>query len=143
MAKAPPWSREQVNCFLSTLRDTGNVSASARAAKVTRYSAYEKRMHDDEFRQLWVSALESSLDDLEESLRSRALEGIDKPIFYGGEKVGDVKSYNDNLGMFFLKARRKKVFGEASSESEAEQNLDASSVRQRLLTKLEALENKN
>jgi hypothetical protein len=141
MANPPLWSKAQANCFFSLLRQTGNVSASARAAKVSRNSAYEKRLVDENFRKSWASALETSLDDLEESLRKRAVDGIDKPIFYGGEKIGDIKSYNDNLGMFLLKARRREVFGDATSEEDKHANVDGETVREKLLNKLDALEN--
>ena len=141
MAKAPLWSKAQASCFLSVLMQTGNVSASARAAKVTTSSAYKKRSNDDDFRQAWLAALESSLDDLEESLRKRALEGTDKPIFYGGEKIGNTKSYNDNLGMFLLKARRRSVFGDSNNEGDNSADVDTQTARHKLLNKLEALEN--
>lgn len=141
MAKAPIWSDAQVSCFLSELRRTGNVSASASSANVTRNSAYEKRQSDDEFKLAWASALETSLDDLEETLRRRALDGTDKPVFYGGEKIGDVKSYNDNLGIFLLKARRKKIFGEVNNSDESNSEVDPQTIRQLLINKLDAIEN--
>ena len=143
MAKASGWSKAQTETFLLVLQRTGNVSAAARAARVTRGSAYEKRQSDDGFDKCWNSALEESLDDLEEELRRRALEGIDKPIFYAGKQVGGIKSYNDALGMFLLRSRRKSVFGDKTHEAEltdAQDELDSESLREKLLQKLEAIE---
>lgn len=143
MAKSSLWGAAKTETFLSVLQETGNVSAAARMAKVSRASAYERRRVDKDFKQAWAQALEGALDDLEEALRQRALEGTDKPIYYAGKRVGDIKSYNDNLGMFLLRARRKGVFGEVSGDADAKNGLDADSVRDKLLSKLEAVENKS
>lgn len=103
--------------FLDVLRTTGNVSASARAAGISRRRAYLRRRQDEDFRGEWESALEEALDELEGELRRRALLGTEKPVYYAGKACGSIRSYNDNLGMFFLKNRRHNVFGEHKSRS--------------------------
>lgn len=142
MAKAPSWSKAQTEIFLSVLQRTGNVSAATRAARVTRSSAYEMRQRDEVFKKCWSSALEESLDDLEAELRRRAIEGTDKPVFYAGKQVGDIKSYSDALGMFLLRSRRKNVFGENNGDNTPVE-IEAVTVRQKLLLKLEAIESNN
>lgn len=139
--KPPTWSKNATAVFLDVLSTTGNVSAASRAAGVSRMSAYRRRGKDQEFADRWVDAIGHSLDDLEFELRRRAVEGTDKPVYYGGEKVGDVKSYNDNLGMFLLRARRRDVFGEGAKVADDMANPVANSddVRCRLLAKLDAL----
>ena len=142
MAKAPSWSKAQTEIFLSVLQRTGNVSAATRAARVTRSSAYEMRQRDEIFKKCWSSALEESLDDLEAELRRRAIEGTDKPIFYAGKQIGDIKSYSDALGMFLLRSRRKNVFGEINGDNTPVE-IEFVTVRQKLLLKLEAIESNN
>lgn len=133
------WSKLQTEIFLSVLSRTGNVSAAARAAKVSRNSAYERRKKHREFQRLWHSALEESLDDLEEALRIRALNGIDKPVYFGGKQVGDIKSYNDNLGMFLLKSRRPEIFGDGDIPISSDKENETQDTRTRLLEKLESM----
>ena len=64
------------------------MSASARAAKISRRLAYERRRQDKEFHGEWDSAMEEALDELEGELRQRALSGTEKPVFYAGKACG-------------------------------------------------------
>ena len=115
MTRSKRWTRRITSTFIDVLRTTGNVSASARAAKINRRLAYERRRQDEQFRLEWDSAMEEALDELEGALRQRALTGTEKPVFYAGKACGTIRSYNDNLGMFLLKNRRHDVFGENKS----------------------------
>ena len=64
--------------FLTTLRDTCNVSASARAAKMGRRTVYDWRDADPEFAAAWDEAEEEAVDDLEKVARDRAIDGSDR-----------------------------------------------------------------
>ena len=144
MSKPNGWGDKGQALFLNVLASTGNVSAACRAANINRQRAYDTRAKEDAFREAWNGALEDALDELEAELRRRALEGTDKPVYYGGKLVGDVKAYNDNLGMFLLKSRRKDVFGDtpkskSGPEDNGDDGLDAASVRERLLGKLDSM----
>lgn len=120
MTATPRWPRTRKKAFLDTLRKTGSPSAAAREAGVPLHKAYEKRDKDKSFRKLWASCEDEALDDLEAELRRRAIEGTEKPVYYAGKKCGTIKSFNDNLAMFLLKARRGTVFGEGSGAHEGE-----------------------
>jgi len=139
--KASTWSKKATAVFIDVLGSTGNVSAASRAAGVRRMAAYRRRSKDAEFAANWADAIEDSLDELEYELRRRAVDGTDKPVYYGGEKVGDVKSFNDTLGMFLLRARRRDVFGEGlKGDDGLVQSLpNADDVRSRLIAKLDAI----
>jgi hypothetical protein len=58
---------------------------------------FVKRMEVAE--QVYVEALEQEAD-------RRGVEGIDKPVYYKGEKVDTIREYSDNLLMFRLKKLR-------------------------------------
>jgi len=109
------WTKRRRRAFLETLRETANVSAAARAAGMARASAYGLRKREPEFREAWDDALEEALDDLEAELRRRALEGVERPVFYGGKECGSVRNYSDSLGMFLLRSRRGTVFAESAA----------------------------
>lgn len=116
MAKATSWTPRKRGQFLSALRKTGNVTAAAEAAGLSRSQAYQLRRSDDGFRQDWDDALQAAIDDLEEELRRRALHGVEQPIYYGGKECGRVRTYNDALGMFLLRARRRELFDKAGGD---------------------------
>ena len=92
--------------FLTALRQTGNVSAAARAAGVARSRCYEVRRRDPDFATGWQDALEEAADWLEFEALRRAVEGTEEDRFFGGHIVGQVTRYSDALLMFLLKARR-------------------------------------
>lgn len=99
--------------FLASLRETGgNVSKSCELAGISRVAAYDWRAADPSFAIEWETAIESGTDELEEEARRRALEGVKKPVFHKGEKVGFVNEYSDTLLIFLLKARRPEKYRE-------------------------------
>lgn len=113
--KMQRWTAARQRRFLRTLTQTANVSASAAAAGLSRSAVYRQRGHDPAFAESWDEALNAALDTLEEALMKRAIEGVDKPIFYGGKPCGTTKSYSDALAMFLLKSRRPEVYGEVTA----------------------------
>jgi len=134
------WTKRRRTAFLARLRESANVSAAARAAGLSRSSAYALRSRDPEFRAAWDEALEEALDDLEAELRRRAIEGVDKPVFYGGKECGSVKSYSDTLGMFLLKSRRGEVFAETGGRPPTlEVERELSEAKERLARTLERM----
>lgn len=107
--------REWSDDFLRALEQTGNVSASCRAAGISRETAYHWKNRDTSvgrrFAERWEKALEEATDRLELEARRRAF-GVDKPVFYQGERIDTVKEYSDTLLIFLLKAHRPERFSE-------------------------------
>jgi len=142
VAQQKTWTQRRRQTFLAHLRQTGNVSAAAERSGVSRSGAYALRAADGDFRAQWDDAMESAMDDLEAELRRRAIEGTEKPVFYGGETVGTIRSYSDSLAMFLLRSRRPHVFGERGTLGDTAP-VDAGTVRRRLEEKLAGLEDKD
>ena len=94
--------------FLATLAATGNVSASAREAGISRKTAYQWRSKDAEFASDWRDAEESATDALEAEARRRAVEGWDEPVWHQGEQCGTVRRYSDRMLEILLKGHRKE-----------------------------------
>jgi hypothetical protein len=81
--------------FLAYLRDTANVRGSAKAAGVTRQTAYARREKDPEFAAGWADAIEDAIEDLERVAQERA------------------RSVSDTLLIFLLKAHRPERYRES------------------------------
>ena len=96
--------------FLDTLRRTGNVRLAANNADVARQVAYRARDRSDKFRADWDEAIEEARELLEAEARRRAAIGVDEPVFYKGQVVGQIRKYSDNLLMFLLKAHWPEKF---------------------------------
>ena len=69
--------------FIETLEAQGTVSHAAKAAGVSRQTAYRWQDEDQEFAFEWEQALENAVDGVENALYKRALAGEVIPaIFY-------------------------------------------------------------
>lgn len=101
--------------FLTLLRDTGNVTHSARQVGVTRMTAYHHRDRDAEFAQLWDDALHEAVDGLEHEAHRRAVQGVEEPVFQGGRQVGTIRRYSDTLLLSLLKAHAPEKYRDRQS----------------------------
>jgi hypothetical protein len=59
-----------------------------------------------DFAAAWSEAVETATDLIEEEALQRARHGVEKPIFYRGQQIGTVTTWNDKLLMFLLQRRR-------------------------------------
>jgi len=75
------------------------------------------RSYDPEFSAAWDEAVESALDDIEHALRKRAVDGVERPVFYQGKVCGYVREYSDTAAIFLLKGRRPKIFRDRAESS--------------------------
>ncbi len=125
-------------CFIELLRRTANVSRAAREAGLASSTVYRRRAKSKAFAADWDNAVAEALDALEESVMERVRDGVSRPIFYGGEQVGTVRQYSDQLAMFILKSKRPEIYNrlphpvaeaEEMTEAEAETEFDRRMAR--------------
>lgn len=98
------------SAFLRALSATANVTEAARAAGISRQTAYERRESDPDFAAAWRDALEESCDALEREARRRAIEGTEEPVFYKGDECGRIRRYSDTLLIVLLNAHRPEKY---------------------------------
>ena len=104
----PVWAK----AFLSVLSRLGVVGYAARKAGIERQSAYHLRDRDDAFREAWRVALEEAMDRAEQEAWRRGIKGVKRPVYQGGEHVGDIQDYSDTLLIFMMKAHRPEKYRE-------------------------------
>ena len=126
------WGQEKEVAFLAGLVKTCNVSASAKLAKVSEASVYRQRAKSAEFRAAWALALREGYARLELMMLERAITGQVKPVFYGGQKIGQITEYSDRTALALLAAHRGVATGEAVMEDDA-------AVKARLEAKFEEM----
>lgn len=100
--------------FLAALAESPNVSAAAKAARVSRVTVYAHRKGDPAFAEAWDDALNQSTDTLIGEMYRRAVHGVDKPVYQQGVQVGSVREYSDTLAIFLAKSHRREVYGDKS-----------------------------
>lgn len=96
--------------FLRTLARFGNVSRACKAARINRDTAYAWRKVDRAYALAWDRALEDAVEVLEQVAWKRAVRGTKKPVYQGGQHVGDIQEYSDTLLIFLLKGAAPKKY---------------------------------
>lgn len=100
------------DAFLAALSECGITSHAAEVAGINRLTVWRRRKDDPEFAAACEEAIEMAADKLEAEARRRAVEGVEEPVYQGGQFIGTRTVYSDSLLALLLKGRRKKVFAE-------------------------------
>ena len=113
--------------FLAAYCHCGIISKAARIAKVHPKLHFQWVTKDKPpkflYRNAWKLVKQIAADYLEEEARRRALEGVQRLVFYKGKPLKDPRTgkyyleheFSDSLMMFLLKANAPKKFRENSS----------------------------
>lgn len=109
------FDEERKERFLRILAATGVVSRAVEGTGVSRFTVYEHRKNDADFRRRWEEADEAYADALEAEAYRRAVKGVEEPVFYQGEVCGKIRRYSDSLLAQQLKARRPERYRERVS----------------------------
>lgn len=113
-------TRDARDKFIQHLCVTGNISASARYAGVSRSTVHRWRDADPVFAELWADAEEEGVDALEQEARRRATEGDEEYVVSMGQLVKDpetgafltTRKRSDTLMTLLLKAHRPEKYRE-------------------------------
>ena len=103
------WTPARQATFLNELAASHCVTTAARAAGMSRQSAYalRARLKGEPFDRAWTAALACRFDVLAEAAMERALNGVEVPHFYKGELVGTSRRYDERLTVALLAMRGK------------------------------------
>jgi hypothetical protein len=98
---------ERQRVFFETLAATGSVSQAATACGLSRQALYAYRNRADvpAFREAWDIAMGCAINILGDIAFSRAVDGVEEPVFWKGQLVGTRRRYNDNLLLTLLRVR--------------------------------------
>lgn len=108
------------DAFLAALAECGIFTRAAEAAGVDRATVWRRRQDDAEFAQACDQAIDMASDKLEAEAIRRAVEGVEEPVYQGGQLIGTKTVYSDSLLALLLKGRRKKVFAERIEQTGAD-----------------------
>lgn len=134
------WTTARRRRFLDALEETGNVTAAARAARVSRSSAYHLRARDADFAGAWDTVLNTAMDDVEHAIIARVLHGVERPVLYRGQVVTTVREYSDALSMFLLRRHRPEIYGTVRAAESAAGDADQRrSARDRMEQRLQEI----
>lgn len=98
--------------FLRNYEAIGTVTGAAAQTNIDRTTVYLWFEKDAAFGAAFKQSQERAVDLAEQELRRRGIAGYDKPVFQGGKRVGTIREYSDACLIFYLKGRRREVFGD-------------------------------
>jgi len=109
------------NDFLNALLKTGLRSKAADMSGISRQSHYLWLKTDDEYAMAYEKVRQMLIDTMEDAAYERAVNGIDRKIWFKGEEVGTQKEYSDTLLALLLKANMPEKY---KDKSETTVNVD-------------------
>jgi hypothetical protein len=103
--RADGWTPPRIRTFLEVLARTGAVAPAARAAGMSRQSAYALRASakGQAFDDAWRSALLFAAPCVPDEIMERAMNGCVEPIFRGGKVWGEQHRFDNALSMRVLR----------------------------------------
>lgn len=105
------------DAFLAAYVACGNITAAAAAAGLTRDAHYWWMRELDGYADAFRRAELMSADVMEAEAYRRAVEGVDKPIYYKGQRVDTIKDYSDVLLIFKLKGAKPEKYKDHSADT--------------------------
>lgn len=111
--KKSPQTYEKV---LKALRRGLTPWEAAEAAGCARSTIFDWKRDDKAFAAAWEEAIEEGTDHVEAEAHRRAIDGVKRPVYQGGELVGHVQEYSDTLMTLILKGRRPHMYNKERHE---------------------------
>lgn len=99
-----------INTYIDVLRETGLEAQARTAAGVSKKVVEQQLEYDSDFAAAVEDATEMWADTLEKEAYRRAVEGVEKGVYYQGARVDTEVQYSDSLLSQLLKAYRKERY---------------------------------
>lgn len=105
--RADGWGLDRQTAFLRALSATHSVTEAAKSVGRSRQSAYRlrSRLKGQPFDLAWEVAFHHSFDVLAHAALERALNGVERPVFYKGEQVGSYRRFDEGLTRTLLRSQ--------------------------------------
>lgn len=97
---------EQWDTFFMMLAETGMVLKSCGAAKIASSTMRYRRAQDETIQQRFDEAMERFHETIEGEIQKRAIKGVQKAVFYKGERCDDGEVFEPSDRLLELLAKR-------------------------------------
>lgn len=100
------------NDFLNALLETGLRNKAAEIVGISRQTHYVWMKNDDEYAEKYEDVRLMLVDNLEDAAYERAVNGVERKVYFKGEEVGTQTEYSDQLLVVLLKANMPEKYKE-------------------------------
>lgn len=115
--KFGPKDRKTVEVVVQMWLSRGyTVSRACQEAGISMPTLVNWRRDSEEFDKKIKTAIEIGTDYIEDEMRRRAVDGVDRPVFQQGECVGFIREYSDSLLQAIVGGRRPHIYGKQRLE---------------------------
>jgi hypothetical protein len=83
--------------FLGAYAQIGIITKAAKIAGIHRNNHRLWLKEDAEYAEAFKESHQEACDNIEAEMRRRAIEGVQKPVFYKGEVCGYITEYSDTM----------------------------------------------
>lgn len=137
--KKPILSVQVKNKLVKVMAETGDERTACAALEVSRVSFRNALEKDHSFAERISMAKDQYLAELEREAKRRAIDGVEKDIYYQGDKVGTETKYSDKLLETLLHAADPDKYSKQTKvENTTSINVDADTgMRQKLAAALQ------
>lgn len=97
--------------FIAEIRKGHGVTATCELLGVNRSTFYQTRRTNKEFARMYDIALDELAEALELEARRRAVDGVDRDVYFQGAVVGQERIYSDKLLEVLMRGRMPEVYG--------------------------------
>lgn len=129
--RADGWTQQRQRAFARALADTGRWGEAAKRVGLSMTSVQRLRGRSPAFEAACQAALAEGAPTAAETLRQRAIDGWEEPVFHAGKQVGTRRVYSDTL--------LKQVAEQERAASPAERAVTAERTDASILRKLAAM----
>jgi hypothetical protein len=106
-----PFTPRQAADFFRLFAASGSVAFAADRTGIARTTLYRERRGNPKFAERWTEARQLAGERLRDEAFRRAIRGIKRPVFQGGQMVGKIRHYDNRLLLALLKAEDPEFYG--------------------------------
>lgn len=106
----PGFSASKTRFLKAYKKSSFRITAACEVAGISRPRYYQWRKEDSHFDAECHRIRNKALDDLEDGMITRAIEGWLEPKFYQGLPGGEVRKFDHALGQWFLERHRPDLY---------------------------------
>lgn len=100
-----------INEFISSLSESkANISKACKTVGKTRNQMLALKAKIPHFAIMWDDVYEAVTDEIESNAIDRAINGVEKGVYYKGDLCGTEVTYPESTAMFLLQGRRADVY---------------------------------
>ena len=101
--------------FQHFIEKGGNLSRACELGSISRDAVYFRREHDPIFEARFQAAKQKGVEVMEDAATKRAVEGVERGVYFQGIRIDQTTEYSDALIQFLLKANKPEKYKDRSA----------------------------